>query len=279
MSSQSSLPTGPTDWSKFRDEHPSILGMRLTVGTGVPGTGLYTDETKRYDFECFVRSSDTTKAAGWRPPAGFSWNRMSVGHDAAGGARKIIDVLQLESQPLGELCLTAALRAVMTVQHDPSKKKPGQTHVELYKKTLPVVSEWSVGTKGDDLLRVRIHMSSPPTDSNVGQGIIMSVRSVNLKFIEESLLGASVQRLQPRVTELGQSTGVPFTCTRLEPHPVSFASWPNHGEDNVDREVFEQTQRLLPHFILQKPEGMEDELPDPSTLLDDERSEVSGTSV
>ncbi|GFZ50472.1 hypothetical protein JCM24511_08229 [Saitozyma sp. JCM 24511] len=277
MSAQSSLPSGPTDWSKFRDEHPSIRGMKLTVGTGIQGSGICTDETRRYDFQCLVASE--TNRSHWLPPLGFTWNGYSVGRDAIGGARKIIDALQLESQPLGELCLTAALRAVMTVQHDSSKKKLGQTTVELYKKTLPVVSEWSVGTKGDDILRVRIHMSSPPTDSNMGQGIEMSVRSANLKFIEESLLGASVQRLQPRVTELGQSTGLSFTCTGVGIHPSSFALWPNHGEDNVDREVFEQTQRLLPNFILQKPKGMEDQLPDPSTLLDDEGSEVSGTSV
>jgi hypothetical protein len=276
MSAQSTLPPGPADWSKFHDEHPSIRAMALTVGTGIPGSSVYTDETNRYDFQCSVKSSDTANTA-WRPPAGFSWNGISVGRDAIGGARKIIDVLQLVSQAVGELCLTTALRAVQTAQADPSKKKSAQMY--LYKKTLPIVSEWSAGTKGNDVLRVRVHRSIPPSDSNVWEGIEMSVRSANLKFIEESLLGASVQRLQPRAAELEQRTGVPFTCTGTYTHPASFAMWPNHGEENVDREVFEQTQRLLPHFILQKPEGMEDKLPDPSTLLDDDLSEVSGTSV
>jgi hypothetical protein len=81
------------------------------------------------------------------------------------------------------------------------------------------------------------------------------------------------------VEDLGQKTGLSFTCTGIQTHPASFALWPNHGKDTVDREVFEQTQRLLPRIILQKPEGMEDELPDPATLLDDEQSELSGTSV
>jgi hypothetical protein len=133
MSAQSRLPTGPTDWSKFREDHPRIRGMKLTVGTGIPGSGSFTDETKRYDFQCLVTTSKNNRTVDWLPPAGFSWNGYPVGRDADEGARKIIDELQLESQPVGELCLTAALRAVQTAESDASTKRPA--NIEFYKRT------------------------------------------------------------------------------------------------------------------------------------------------